>query len=158
MVTYSLCSGKLVNIAYMYYLGTGHGIGAYGGVHENPTSIRMSGTPEYVYENMFFSDEPGFYKDGEYGIRLETVIYAKRKDFQSPFGNFIGFEPATLVPFEPHLIDFSLMNPRQIEWFNKYNNQIKAQIKPFFEAKQNNQVLEWLESKTTYVDPQIGKS
>ena len=118
----------------------------------------MSGTPEYIYENMFFSDEPGYYIDGKYGIRLETVIYAKKKNFQSTFGDFLGFEAATLVPFESHLIDFSLMNPRQIGWLNSYNSQITAQIKPIFEAQQNSQVLQWLESRTYFVDPQIAIS
>ena len=135
--------------------GTGHGIGAYGGVHENPTSVRMRGTPEYLYENMFFSDEPGYYKEGEngYGIRLETVIYAKKRDLPNEYGEFIGFEPATLVPFEPHLINFGMMNPRQIEWLNSYNDKINTLIKPFFNGEDKKFVIEWLDSKTVFVDP-----
>ena len=64
---------------------------------------------------MFFSDEPGFYKDGEYGIRIETVLRVVNVDFQDEtYGKFLGFEPVMLVPFEPKLIDFSMMSPGQV--------------------------------------------
>ena len=63
---------------------------------------------------MFFSDEPGFYKDGEYGIRIESVLRVVNLDLaDDTYGNFVGFEAVTLVPFEPKLIDFSMMSPGQ---------------------------------------------
>ncbi len=144
-----------------YRHGTGHGIGAYGGVHENPTSIRMGGTPEYLYENMFFSDEPGYYKDGAYGIRLETVLYGVKKDFDDAddsLHGFIGFEPVALVPFEPKLINFTMMTRPQIEWYNDYNSKIREVISPYFEQRNRDDVLEWLESKTFYVDHRTGEA
>ena len=64
-----------------YRHGTGHGIGSYLSVHEGPVRIAMSGNAGKLRENQFFSDEPGFYKDGEYGIRLETIIRVVKKDF-----------------------------------------------------------------------------
>ena len=67
-----------------------------------------------MQENMFFSDEPGFYKDGEYGIRIESVLRVVNIAFNDEtFGKFVGFESITLVPFEPKLIDFSMMSPGQ---------------------------------------------
>ena len=63
---------------------------------------------------MFFSDEPGFYKDGEFGIRIESVLRVVSIPFKDEtYGEFVGFEPVTLVPFEPKLIDFSMMSPGQ---------------------------------------------
>ena len=63
---------------------------------------------------MFFSDEPGFYKDGEFGIRIESVLRVVNLPFKDEtYGKFVGFEPVTLVPFEPKLIDFSMMSPGQ---------------------------------------------
>ena len=64
---------------------------------------------------MFFSDEPGFYKDGEFGIRIESVLRVVNIPFKDEtYGKFVGFEPVTLVPFEPKLIDFSMMSPGQV--------------------------------------------
>ena len=63
--------------------GTGHGIGAYGNIHEGPTSVRPTKepfAPSPLRENMFFSDEPGYYEDGVYGIRLETIVRVVRKE------------------------------------------------------------------------------
>lgn len=68
-------------------------------------------------------------------------------------GSFIGFEPVTLVPFEPNLIDFSLMTPAQIEWYNDYNSQINEKVRPYFSDAGRDDVLEWLDSKTSFVNP-----
>ena len=146
----------------LYYRGldyrhnTGHGIGAYGGVHENPISIRKSDlNPGYLYENMFFSDEPGYYEDGSYGIRLETIMQVVSKDVgDGSYGEMIGFEPVTLVPFEPKLIRYDMMLPEQIEWLNDYNKKIKDTLMPYF--SNDDRVKNWLEARTAYVDPTLG--
>ncbi|CAM6053450.1 unnamed protein product [Sphagnum tenellum] len=127
---------------------------AYLGVHEGPTRLAMSGTPAGLRENMFFSDEPGYYKDGEYGIRLETILRVVKKDFaDTNYGNFIGFEAVTLVPFEPNLIDFALMTPDQLDWFNSYSDNIKQKIRPHFVETGKTQVVDWIDAKTAHVGP-----
>lgn len=137
-----------------YRHGTGHGIGAYLKVHEGPILVRMSPGGGELRENMFFSDEPGFYKDGQYGIRLETILRVVGKVFsEENFGQFIGFEAVTLVPFEPKLIDFSLMSPEQIEWLNEYNELIHQKVSPYFVDEGREDVVHWIEEKTARIDP-----
>merc|ERR1719226_11222 len=83
-----------------YNHGTGHGVGAYLAVHEGPVGVGRDNS--VLQENMFFSDEPGFYKDGEFGIRIESVLRVVNLPFKDEtYGKFVGFEPVTLVPFEP---------------------------------------------------------
>ena len=85
-------------------------------------------------EGYFFSDEPGYYEPGVGGVRLETVLYAVKKSglkYQSKnYGSFLGFEPVTLVPFEPHLINYELLNNEQINWLNYYNSLIRSRVGP----------------------------
>ena len=152
----------------LYYRGldyrhnTGHGIGAYGGVHENPISIRKADLkPGFFYENMFFSDEPGYYEDGFYGIRLETIMRVvkikKEEDADDGlYGPMIGFEPVTLVPFEPKLIRYDMMLPEQIDWLNEYNKQInETLLEPYF--LNDTLVRNWLEARTGFVDRSLGQ-
>ncbi|TRY63290.1 hypothetical protein TCAL_06265 [Tigriopus californicus] len=138
--------------------GTGHGIGAYLSVHEGPTRIGMGWSDDNgrLQDAMFFSDEPGYYKDGEYGIRLESIVrVVKRDDFDSVYGQFIGLETITLVPFEPKLIDFALMTPDQIQWLNSYNDKIRQTILPRFEATGNQLVVDWINLRTQRVSPTV---
>ena len=81
----------------------------------------------------FFSDEPGFYQNEEFGIRLETVLYVVEKQNmkhqdKGDYGPFYGFEPVCFVPFEPKLIDFSLFNQEQMDWFNRYNRLTRGKV------------------------------
>ena len=104
--------------------------------------------------NFFFSDEPGFYKDGEYGIRLESILRVVERDFPAEtFGKFIGFEAVTLVPFEPNLIDYRLMTPDQIVWLNEYNDLVMEKVAPHFQEVGDLQSLTWLIARTEYVSP-----
>ena len=111
---------------------SGHGIGAYLEVHEGPILVRMKNSePGGFRPGMFFSDEPGYYQEGDWGLRLETILRVVSADLPDyGYGDFIKFEPVTLVPFEPKLIDFSLMNIRQIEWYNEYNALIREKVGP----------------------------
>ena len=77
-----------------------------------------------------------------------------KKEFpDKKFGEFVGFEPVTLVPFEPALIDFSLMSPEQIEWYNEYNSRIVREISPHFSELGRYDVLDWIAEKTARVSP-----
>ncbi|NRA10598.1 MAG: aminopeptidase P family protein [Crocinitomicaceae bacterium] len=110
-----------------YAHGTGHGIGSYSAVHEPAQGFaaRMTtyrgGTPHM--ENQFTTIEPGYYKEGEFGIRTENVVVSKEK-FKSEHGSFIGFEPITLCPIDTELIDRSLISDHEIDWLNKYHQKV----------------------------------
>ncbi len=68
-------------------------------------------------------------------------------------GQFVGFDPVTMVPFEPKLIDFSLMHPEQIAWYNSYNALVVEKVVPHFRERQRQDVVDWILSKTERVDP-----
>jgi len=132
-----------------YRHGTGHGIGSYLQVHEGPTRITMKREkPAGMKVGMFFSDEPGYYKDGEFGIRLETILRVVPLPLDNPeFGTFMQFEPVTLVPFEPKLIDFNALSPDQTEWLRNYNALIEEKIASRLEAEENWRALDWVRSR-----------
>ena len=86
---------------------------------------------------------------------METILRVVKREFPGK-KEFVGFEPVTLVPFEPALIDFSLMSPEQIEWYNEYNARIVQEISPHFSELGRSDVLDWISEKTAQVHP--GKS
>ncbi|XP_030851198.1 xaa-Pro aminopeptidase 1-like isoform X2 [Strongylocentrotus purpuratus] len=139
-----------------YRHGTGHGIGHFLNVHEGPGRINLgySAAHEPIHQNMFFSDEPGYYEDGEFGLRIEDIMFAKETATKHKFNDYtyMTFEMISLVPLEPTLIDFNLMTTKQIEWYNTYNEQINTVIKPELAPRGK----KWVEMKTKYVDPQTG--
>ena len=98
------------------------------------SQVRIYAKEEHPFEvGQFFSDEPGYYQPGEFGIRLETVLrVVERKGlpYQSKedYGTFLGFEPVCLVPFENNLIDFGLFNQAQLDWLNDYNAIIRDKV------------------------------
>lgn len=126
--------------------GTGHGIGSYGMVHEDAqgfaTSMTTSRGSEVHKENQFTTIEPGFYKEGAYGIRTENVVISYIKQTSS-YGDFIGFEPITLFPIDTRLIDFKLMTNQEINWLNNYHQKVYSTLSPML----NGQEKQWLADK-----------
>lgn len=96
--------------------------------------VRIYAKEEHPFEvGQFFSDEPGYYQPGEFGIRLETVLRVVEKkgllyQDKESYGTFLGFEPVCLVPFERNLIDFGLFDKAQLDWLNGYNQQIRRKV------------------------------
>ena len=122
-----------------YGHGTGHGVGFYLNVHEGPESIGKATNPHYaggIQKGMFISNEPGYYKNGEYGIRLENLVMAVHSE--SP--GFLKFETISLLPFEPNLISNKLLNPIQVAWLEGYHAEVFEKLSPLLETKE----LEWL--------------
>jgi Xaa-Pro aminopeptidase len=121
-----------------YAHGTGHGVGSYLNVHEGPQSIsqRLSNVP--LEPGMILSNEPGFYKTGGYGIRIENLVFVKKYD------SFLGFETLTLVPIDKKLIDTSLMTDHEKTWLNKYHDNVFNQLKSHLSIEE----LAWLEQAT----------
>nr|XP_027220266.1 xaa-Pro aminopeptidase 1-like [Penaeus vannamei] len=145
-----LARRHLYEVGLDYRHGTGHGIGMFLGVHESPTQIRIYGTESHpFYPGYFFSDEPGFYKDNEYGIRLENIVVAVRKNTKYTFDKpSLGFEPVTLVPFESKLINGTLLSRKQCEWLNNYHANSPASCRRGVARQGKHETHAWLVSKT----------
>jgi len=101
-----------------YAHGTGHGVGCFMSVHEGPCSISKRSHQELI-PNMILSNEPGFYEDGKYGIRIESLTLVKEID-----GEFLGFETITLAPIDPQLIDFKMLTYPEKKWLKQYHERI----------------------------------
>lgn len=138
-----------------YKHGTGHGIGYFLSVHEGPGRINIGFNDAYtpIYEGMFLSDEPGYYEDNSYGIRLETLVQVTEANVPNHFGNkkFLGFKPVTLVPFEPKLINYSSLSEAQIAFLNSYNQRCLSEVGPYLlNVRRNKEAYDWLAVR---VDP-----
>lgn len=125
-----------------YLHGTGHGIGCFLNVHEGPQSIRMNYVPVALEPGMITSNEPGLYKAGEYGIRIENLLLTVA-DQTTPFGDFYRFETLTLCPIDTSLINKELMNPDEIAWLDRYHAEVYEQLSPELDADEK----EWLRDK-----------
>ncbi|KAK6258387.1 hypothetical protein SCA6_012861 [Theobroma cacao] len=131
-----------------YRHGTGHGIGSYLNVHEGPhlISFRPQARNVPLQASMTVTDEPGYYEDGSFGIRLENVLVIKEADTEFNFGDkgYLSFEHITWAPYQIKLIDLSLLTPQEIEWVNSYHSKCREILKPYMEKHQ----MEWLKNAT----------
>ena len=112
-----------------YGHGTGHGVGHFLNVHEGPASIRQEYNPVELKPGMIFSNEPGMYREEEYGIRIENLIVCVPKE-KTDFGDFLGFETLTLFPVDTSLIKKELLNNEEIDWLNDYHQIVFKELKP----------------------------
>ena len=122
-----------------YGHGTGHGVGHFLCVHEGPMSIRQDLNQESIREGNILSNEPGIYREGEYGIRIENLILC-RKEKQTEFGNFLAFDTLTICPIDKKLIHVKLLTDEELGWLNDYHNRIITELSSYLEPA----VLEWL--------------
>ncbi|KAJ3005384.1 hypothetical protein HKX48_000717 [Thoreauomyces humboldtii] len=112
--------------------GTGHGVGSFLNVHEGPhgigTRIGFNDTP--LEAGMSVTNEPGYYEDGNFGIRIENVLLIKEVKTKHNFGDrgYLGFEYVTLVPMQACLIDVELLVPAEREWLNNYHKKCWEKI------------------------------
>ena len=113
-----LARSHLWNVGKNYDHGTGHGVGSFLSVHEGPCSISKN-SHQALQIGMILSNEPGFYKEGEYGIRLENLMLVK--EFNA---KFLCFETLTLVPFDLSLIDFKMLTYPEKKWLAEYHQNI----------------------------------
>ncbi|MGL4993758.1 MAG: aminopeptidase P family protein [Bacteroidales bacterium] len=129
-----------------YGHGTGHGIGHFLNVHEGPQSIRMDENPTKLIPGMVLSNEPGLYRAGEYGIRIENLILVKERHTTS-FGRFFEFETLTLFPIDTEAIDLSLLTQDEIDWLNDYHKTVFHKLLPHLDSNE----VAWLKEKTQQV-------
>ncbi len=124
--------------------GTGHGVGAYLGVHEGPQRISKTGTVP-LKPGMILSNEPGYYPAGEYGIRIENLeIVTPARDLPGGERPMLGFETITLVPMDLRLIEPGLLTAAERDWLNRYHEKVRNEIGPLVAAKERI----WLEQAT----------
>ena len=126
-----------------YLHGTGHGVGHFLNVHEGPQSIRMEENPVVLQEGMVLSDEPGIYRTGRYGIRLENLLLVTER-FTSEYGRFLGFEVLTLCPFDRRSIDPALYSKEEIAWIDAYHQRVEESLSPLLDEEEK----AWLHDKT----------
>ena len=127
-----------------YLHGTGHGVGHFLAVHEGPQNIRLNENPTTLRPGMITSDEPGVYKAGKYGIRIENLVLTVEGEHTDEFGDFYKFEVLTLFPYDSSLIDRSMLTPGEVEQVNNYHKQVYERLSPYLTEEEK----AWLADKT----------
>ena len=132
-----------------YKCGTGHGVGYILNVHEGPNGLRYKAVPERddqapIVPGMITTIEPGVYKSGKYGIRIENNLLCV-KAFSTSDGNFFKFETITYVPIETKCLDLSIMSDEEVDWLNNYHKLVFSKLSPLIK---DNDLLEFLKNKT----------
>ena len=141
----TLARRPLWEVGLDYDHGTGHGVGSYLGVHEGPQRISKGGHTVALEPGMILSNEPGYYKDGEYGIRLENLIVVIPAATDNGDGReWFAFETITLVPFDASLIDETLLNATERDWLDAYHARVREVIGPLVDSS----TAAWLKQAT----------
>lgn len=126
-----------------YDHGTGHGVGSYLGVHEGPQRIAKWGTDTPLQPGMIVSNEPGFYKEGDYGIRIENLqVVTPAAAVPGGEREMLSFETLTLAPFDRRLIDAERLSPGERAYVDAYHTRVLAEVGPQVEPD----VRAWLEA------------
>lgn len=134
-----------------YLHGTGHGVGAFLNVHEGPIGISPRVSNDQPLEaGMFLSDEPGYYEDGAFGIRIENVIFVKDVTLEHNFQNkgFLGFEVVSLVPIQRKLLIPEMLTKQEITWLNDYHSMILEKVGSYLKQQGKHKILDWLIRET----------
>jgi Xaa-Pro aminopeptidase len=109
--------------------GTGHGVGSYLSVHEGPQRISKLGTTP-LEPGMILSNEPGYYKAGAFGVRIENLVLVQPVELPEAERPMLGFETLTLAPIDTHPIERGLLTAREIAWLDAYHARVRATISP----------------------------
>ncbi|MDP2119508.1 MAG: aminopeptidase P family protein [Hoeflea sp.] len=125
--------------------GTGHGVGSYLSVHEGPQSISRRGM-QALLPGMILSNEPGYYRDGSFGIRIENLVTVHEpRQIEGGDRPMLGFETLTLCPIDTRLIVRDLLDAGETAWLDAYHARVRAELSPLLAA---DPALEWLEAAT----------
>jgi Xaa-Pro aminopeptidase len=125
-----LARQPLWNAGLDYAHGTGHGVGTFLGVHEGPQSVAKKAAWVPLQPGMILSNEPGYYVEGEYGIRIENLVVVQ----ESETDGMLEFETLTLTPIDRSLIDATLMSDAEIAWLDNYHDQVWETLSPLLSA------------------------
>ena len=124
--------------------GTGHGVGSYLNVHEGPHRISKVPNAQPLLPGMIVSDEPGYYKTGAYGIRIENLVVVAPAPLADAEREVFGFETLTLAPIDRALVERALLSPEEIAWLDAYHARVRREIGPLVDAE----TKAWLETAT----------
>jgi len=116
-----------------YDHGTGHGVGSYLSVHEGPQRIAKNNNSQPLLPGMMLSDEPGYYKTGAYGIRIENLV-AVRQEEKKGERQSLGFEVLTLAPIDLALVERDLLDDEEADWLNAYHARVRDSLTPLLDA------------------------
>lgn len=125
-----------------YDHGTGHGVGSFLNVHEGPQRISKMPSKVALGVGMVVSNEPGYYKTGGYGIRLENLVCVQPSEGGER--EMLAFETLTLCPFDVNGIEKNLLDPHEIDWLNSYHAQVREALSPLLKGDD----LAWLIAAT----------
>lgn len=133
-----------------YAHGTGHGVGSFLSVHEGPQRIAkaaggQAGTGQELLPGMILSNEPGYYKAGHFGIRIENLVLVEPREIAGMEGEYFGFETLTFAPIDAALVDCSLLTRGEVEWWNAYHAKVEAMLAPQLDGA----ALDWLKAACT---------
>ena len=145
----AICRAPLWQAQMDYGHGTGHGVGYFLNVHEGPQVIAYSASmpkERAMKEGMISSNEPGLYREGKWGIRIENLMVNMPvgNPTETEFGQFLNFETITYCPIDTRLIESSLLTQVEIDWLNNYHSQVYAELKDRVEGA----ALDWLTERT----------
>lgn len=138
-----LARRPLWNRCLDYKHGTGHGVGYFLNVHEGPQGIRTDLNAVPLEVGMVLSNEPGIYRAGKHGVRIENLIAVEFKG-ETEFGRFLGFKGFTLCPYEIEAINIELLNKEEIDWINNYHERVFEILSPYL----NKEEVDWLKNAT----------
>jgi len=141
-----LARGQIWAGAADYGHGTGHGVGYFLNVHEGPQSISFRSPPNPhagLEEGMITSNEPGLYRPGRWGVRIENLLACRRWK-TSQFGEFLHFETLTLCPIDTRCIELSLLRADEIAWLNNYHYTVRERLTPLVDGA----ARDWLITRT----------
>ncbi|MBL8651901.1 MAG: aminopeptidase P family protein [Sphingopyxis sp.] len=136
-----------------YAHGTGHGVGTYLAVHEGPQRIAkpsggQAGTEEVLHAGMILSNEPGYYKAGHFGIRIENLVIVVPQSIDGAEEDMLGFETITFAPIAQNLIDTALLSPAEADWFDAYHAAVFEKLAPGMDGDDR----AWLEATCAPLD------
>ena len=134
----AIARSSLWQVGMDYQHGTGHGVGSFLSVHEGPQSISKANINIPLTEGMILSNEPGYYKENYFGIRIENLVYIKK----SKIKGFLEFETLTLVPYARNLINVNMLSLAQVNWINNYHNKLYKKLSNNLNNKTKNWLLE----------------
>jgi Xaa-Pro aminopeptidase len=138
-----------------YAHGTGHGVGSFLAVHEGPQRISpvgsaQAGGDEPLQAGMIISNEPGYYKTGEYGIRIENLVLVVEREIKGAEKEMLGFETLTFAPIDRRLVDVQMLDPEELVWLNCYHAHVLAKLGPTLSGSD----LDWLRLACAPIEPE----
>jgi Xaa-Pro aminopeptidase len=140
----SLARRALWEIGLDYDHGTGHGVGSYLAVHEGPQRISKLPNTQALLPGMIVSNEPGYYKAGAYGIRIENLVVVTALERSGGEREMLGFETITLAPIDRALVDTTLLDAGEIAWLDAYHARVREELTSLVDAD----TARWLAAAT----------